>query len=146
MHLHTLRPPEGSRKRKKRLGRGIGSGHGKTAGRGTKGQKARRQIRPGFEGGQTPLHRRLPVRRGFRNVNHKEYAIINLEDLEAIFQEGDSVTPEVLLEKGVIKKVKDGVKVLARGKLTKKLKVNAHQLSKAAESSILAAGGEVTRL
>jgi large subunit ribosomal protein L15 len=146
MALHELRPPKGSTKRKKRLARGIGSGKGKTAGRGTKGQKARRQIHPDFEGGQTPIHRRLPVKKGFRNVKHKEFAIVNLDDLEARFEAGDAVTPEILLEKGVIKKLKDGVKVLAFGELKKKLKVSAHKFSKVAAEKITAAGGEVTTL
>lgn len=146
MYLHDLKPPSGSRKRKRRVARGIGSGLGKTAGRGTKGQKARRQIRPGFEGGQTPLHRRLPVRRGFRNVNHKEYAVVNLDDLERVFKNGEEVTPEALLEKGVLKNLLDGVKVLASGNLSLKLKVTAHRFSKAAESAIQASGGEITKL
>lgn len=146
MALHELRPPKGSVKRKKRLARGIGSGKGKTAGRGTKGQKARRQINPVFEGGQTPIHRRLPVKKGFRNVKHKEFAIVNLDDLEKHFDAGSEVTPEALMEKGVIGGLKDGVKVLAFGELKKKLKVKAHKFSKAAAEKIAAAGGEVTTL
>lgn len=148
MDLHELRPPKGSVKRKKRLARGIGSGKGKTAGRGTKGQKARRQINPVFEGGQTPIHRRLPVKKGFRNVNHIEYEIVNLDDLEAHFEKGDEVTPQSLEAKGVIDKLKKGdkVKVLAFGDLTKKLTVKADKFSKAAEEKIKAAGGEVVAL
>lgn len=148
MSVHELRPPKGSKKRKKRIARGIGSGHGKTATRGTKGQKARRQINPVFEGGQTPIHRRLPVKKGFRNVNHYEFAIVNLDDLEKHFAAGAEVTPEALVEKGVIGslKGKDGVKVLAFGELKKKLKVKAHRFSKSAAEKIAAAGGEVTTL
>lgn len=146
MALHELRPAKNSTKRKKRLARGIGSGKGKTATRGTKGQKAKRNIPPGFEGGQTPLHRRLPVKKGFRNVNHKEYAIVNVDDLEKLFKAGDVVTPEALAEKGAIGKIKDGVKVLAFGDIKKKLTVNAHKFSKAAADKITAAGGEVKKL
>lgn len=146
MKLNELRPAKGSTKSKKRLARGIGSGKGKTAGRGTKGQKARRQISPWFEGGQTPIHRRLPVKKGFRNVNHLEFAVINLDDLENHFKSGDDVTVEKLIEVGVVTKLRDGVKVLAFGKLTKKLKVTANRFSKAAEAQIIAAGGEVAKL
>lgn len=146
MALHTIRSPKGSTHKKKRLARGIGSGKGKTAGRGTKGQKARRQINPVFEGGQTPIHRRLPVKKGFRNVKHLEFAIVNLDDLEKHFEAGNEVTPESLAEKGIIGGLKDGVKVLAHGELKKKLKVKAHRFSKAAAEKIAAAGGEVTTL
>lgn len=146
MSLHELRPPKGSTKRKKRIARGIGSGKGKTATRGTKGQKARRQINPIFEGGQTAIHRRLPVKKGFRNVKHKEFAVVNLDDLEKHFDAGKEVTPEVLIEKGIIGGLKDGVKVLAFGELKKKLKVKAHAFSKAAAEKITAAGGEVVTL
>ncbi len=146
MNLHDLKPAEGSTKRKKRLARGIGSGKGKTAGRGTKGQKARNNIHPAFEGGQTPIHRRLPVKKGFRNVNAKEFAIINLDDLEDNFKAGDSVTPEALVEKGITHLKKDGLKVLAFGTLSKKLKVSAHKFSKAAAEAIEKAGGEVITL
>ncbi|MCH7944873.1 MAG: 50S ribosomal protein L15 [Armatimonadetes bacterium] len=146
MRLHELRPAKGSTKRKKRIARGIGSGKGKTATRGTKGQKAKRNIPPGFEGGQTPIHRRLPVKKGFRNPNHKEFAIVNLDDLEAHFKAGTHVTPEAMMEKGFISGLKDGVKVLAFGELKKKLKVSAHKFSKAAADKIAAAGGEVITL
>ncbi len=146
MELNNLRPAKGSTKRRRRVARGIGSGLGKTAGRGTKGQKARRQIHPRFEGGQTPIQRRLPVKKGFRNINHKEFAIVNMDDLEKLFEKGGEVTPEKLVESGIISKNKDGVKVLAFGELTKKLKVSAHHFSKAAEAKITAAGGEVIRL
>ncbi len=147
MSLHELRPAKGSTKRKRRIARGIGSGLGKTAGRGSKGQKARRQIPAWFEGGQTPIHRRLPVKKGFRNVNHKEHVVVNLDDLEKHFQKGDDVTPERLQAVGILSNdLKDGVKVLAFGEITKKLKVSAHKFSKVAEEKITAAGGEVIRL
>lgn len=146
MNLHELKPAEGSVKRKRRVGRGIGSGMGKTATRGTKGQKARRQIPSHFEGGQTPIHRRLPVKKGFRNINHKEYAIVNLDDLEKLFEKGAEVTPEALLKAGIIPGFMDGVKILAFGTLTKKLKVSAHKFSKAAQAAIEKVGGEVTVL
>ena len=146
MALHELSPAPGSTKRTRRIGRGIGSGMGKTATRGTKGQKARRQIPSHFEGGQTPIHRRLPVKKGFRNVNHKEFAIVNLDDLEKMFDKGAEVNPEVLKEMGIIGKLKDGVKVLAFGTLTKKLKVSAHKFSKNAQTAIEKAGGEVITL
>lgn len=143
MALEKLRPAKGSTKRRRRVARGIGSGMGKTATRGTKGQKARRQIKPWFEGGQTPISRRLPVKKGFRNVNHKEYAIVNLDDLEKFFEKGDTVTPEALMAKGVIGNLKDGVKILAFGDLNKSLKVSATKFSKQAEEKIKKAGGEV---
>lgn len=146
MNLHELKPEEGSTKRKRRTARGIGSGMGKTATRGTKGQKARRQIPAWFEGGQTPIHRRLPVKKGFRNVNHKEFAIVNMDDLEKFFKAGDEVNPEKLVATGVISDLKDGVKVLAFGEVTKKLTVKAHKFSKAAAEKISKAGGEVVTL
>ena len=144
MELHRLRPPKGSTKRSKRIARGIGSGKGKTAGRGTKGQKARRQINPDFEGGQTAIHRRLPVKRGFKNPNHLEFEVVNLDDLEKHFSAGETVTPESLQKKGLVKNRKSGVKVLAQGEIKKKLKVKAHRFSKSAADKIVAAGGEVT--
>lgn len=141
--LHELRPVEGARKERKRLGRGTGSGTGKTAGKGHKGQKARsgKTIRPGFEGGQLPFFQRLP-KRGFNNVNRKEYAIVNLKDLN-LFNDGDVITPELLLEKGVITKFLSGVKVLANGTLEKKVTVKAHRFSEAAQAAIENAGGSV---
>lgn len=144
--IHDFQPNPGSTRPKRRVGRGIGSGMGKTATRGTKGQKARRQVNPNFEGGQTPIHRRLPVKKGFRNVNHKEYAIVNLDDLEKLFDKGAEVTPEALQKSGIIGGVKDGVKVLAFGELNKKLTVKAHKFSKAAKAAIEAAGGEAVSL
>ncbi|MCM3575656.1 MULTISPECIES: 50S ribosomal protein L15 [Mesobacillus] len=142
MKLHELKPAEGSRKERKRLGRGIGSGQGKTAGKGHKGQNARSGggVRPGFEGGQTPLFRRLP-KRGFTNINRKEYAVVNLDALN-VFEEGTEVTPELLIETGLVKKELAGVKILAKGNLEKKLTVKAHKFSSAAEEAIKAAGGQ----
>jgi large subunit ribosomal protein L15 len=119
---------------------------GKTATRGTKGQKARRQIHPNFEGGQTPIHRRLPVKKGFKNINHKEYAIVNLDDLEKFFDDGAEVTPESLKAAGVIHGGMDGVKILAFGELNKKLTVRAHKFSKTAAEAIAARGGEAVTL
>ncbi|MBX3097102.1 MAG: 50S ribosomal protein L15 [Fimbriimonadaceae bacterium] len=142
MSLHELRPSKGSTKRRRRVARGIGSGMGKTATRGTKGQKARRQIPNWFEGGQTPIHRRLPVKKGFRNVNHLEFAVVNLDDLQNHFEKGDEVTPEKLREKGIVGKFKDGVKVLAFGTLDKKMTVKAHRFSATAKAAIEKAGGE----
>jgi large subunit ribosomal protein L15 len=146
MSLHKLTSGDGGTTKKRRIGRGIGSGMGKTATRGTKGQKARRQIHPNFEGGQSPIQRRLPVKKGFRNINHKVFAIVNLDDLERLFKAGDAVTPEKLYELGIVSPAPDGVKVLAFGKLTKKLSVKAHKFSKAAADAIGAAGGEATPL
>lgn len=146
MGLHEIQPPKGSSFKKRRIGRGIGSGMGKTATRGTKGQKARRQIHPNFEGGQSPIFRRLPVKKGFRNINHKEFAIVNLDDLDRLFKAGDKVTPEVLIATGIISKSKDGVKILAFGSLTKKLTVSAHKFSKTAAEAITSKGGEVITL
>lgn len=143
MALHKLQPNEGSTKRRRRVARGIGSGLGKTAGRGTKGQKARRQVHPNFEGGQTPIQRRLPVKKGFRNINHKEFAIVNMDDLEKLFKAGDEVSPEILIKSGIISGVKDGVKMLAFGDLTKKLTVKAHKFSKSAQEKIEKAGGRI---
>ncbi|AFK86046.1 50S ribosomal protein L15 [Thermoanaerobacterium saccharolyticum] len=142
MRLHDLKPAEGSRKERKRVGRGIGSGLGKTSGRGHKGQKARSggNIRPGFEGGQMPLTRRLP-KRGFTNIFKKEYAIVNLSVLDN-FEDGTVVTPELLIEKGIIKKIKDGVKILGSGDLGKKLTVKAHKFSKSAIDKIESIGGK----
>ncbi|AIM16688.1 MULTISPECIES: 50S ribosomal protein L15 [Neobacillus] len=141
MKLHELKPAEGSRKERKRLGRGIGSGQGKTAGKGHKGQKARSGggVRIGFEGGQTPLFRRLP-KRGFTNINRKEYAVVNLDALNR-FEEGTEVTPELLIETGVVSNEKAGIKILAKGNIEKKLTVKAHKFSSAAKEAIEAAGG-----
>ncbi|EKN69152.1 50S ribosomal protein L15 [Neobacillus bataviensis LMG 21833] len=141
MKLHELKPAEGSRQERKRLGRGIGSGQGKTAGKGHKGQNARSGggVRPGFEGGQTPLYRRLP-KRGFTNISRKEFAIVNLDALNR-FEEGTEVTPELLIETGVVSNEKAGIKILAKGNVEKKLTVKAHKFSSAAKEAIEAAGG-----
>ena len=135
--------PNTPRKNRKRIGRGIGSGTGKTAGKGHKGQLARSggRTRPGFEGGQIPFFQRLP-KRGFKNVNHKEYAIVNLKDLN-VFSDGDVVTPEVLLERRIISKRQDGVKILGHGTLTKKITIKANLFSKTAEEAIKSVGGTV---
>ena len=143
IELHTLKPESGSKKRRKRVGRGIGSGHGKTATRGMKGQKARDTIPPRFEGGQTPIHRRLPVRVGFRNVNRVEYAVINVSTLAERFQPNETVTPELLKERRILRKLKDGVKVLGEGEITIPLTVHAHAVSASARAKIEAAGGTV---
>jgi large subunit ribosomal protein L15 len=146
MSLNNFQPPKGSTFKKRRVGRGIGSGMGKTATRGGKGQSARRQVHPNFEGGQTAIQRRLPVKKGFKNINHKEYSIVNLDDLENLFQDGDEVTPEVLYGKGIVSAGKDGVKVLAFGELNKKLTVHAHKFSKKAAEAIAAKGGQAVSL
>ncbi|NNU85070.1 50S ribosomal protein L15 [Geobacillus sp. BMUD] len=142
MKLHELKPAPGSRKKAVRVGRGIGSGNGKTSGRGQKGQNARSGggVRLGFEGGQTPLFRRLP-KRGFTNINRKEYAVVNLEKLNR-FEDGTEVTPELLLETGVISKLKSGVKILGKGQIERKLTVKAHKFSASAKEAIEAAGGK----
>lgn len=140
MKLVDLRPNEGATKRTKRLGRGMGSGHGKTSCRGHNGDKQRGSSKPGFEGGQTPLHRRLPMKKGFRNPFRKVYAIVNLTELDK-FEVGTVITPELLLEKRVTREVEDGLKVLGDGELTKALTVKAHRFSKSAAEKIQAAGG-----
>lgn len=144
MKLHDLRPAAGARKERRRVGRGIGSGLGKTSGRGHKGQKARAGggVRPGFEGGQMPLQRRLP-KRGFNNAPFKtEYAEVNLSALNR-FEAGTVVTPELLAQERLIKAVKDGVKILGNGELEKALTVRAQAFSKGAAEKIAAAGGKV---
>lgn len=141
--LNELKPVEGARHSKKRLGRGIGSGLGKTSGKGHKGQNARSGggVRPGFEGGQLPLFQRLP-KRGFHNVSRKEYAVVNVSDLE-VFNEGSVVDVETMIKAGLVKKVNDGVKVLGNGSLSKKLTVKAQKFSAKAEEAIKKAGGTV---
>lgn len=143
MKLHELQPAEGSVKDVKRIGRGHGSGNGKTAGKGHKGQKARSggSIRPGFEGGQMPLQRRMP-KRGFNNIFAKEYAEINVSVLEARFEDGAVVDAEALLASGAIKDAKDGIKVLGNGEITKKLTVKAAKFTAAAQEKIEKAGGK----
>ena len=143
MKLNELRPAEGSTRESFRVGRGPGSGNGKTAGKGHKGQNARSGggVRPGFEGGQLPLYRKLP-KRGFNNKFATEYAIVNVETLNKYFQDGDVVTLETLLDKKIIRKAFDGLKVLGDGELTKKLTVQATVFSAAAKEKITAAGGQ----
>lgn len=143
MKLHELKPVEGARHAKKRVGRGTGSGIGKTSGRGTKGQNSRSGggVRPGFEGGQTPLFKRLP-KRGFTNVSRKEYAIVNVEDLN-VFQAESVVTIEELRKAGLVKKEYNGLKILGNGTLNVKLTVKANKFSKTAEKSIVEAGGSI---
>lgn len=143
MKLHELSPAAGSTKERKRIGRGAGSGQGKTAGKGHKGQKARagRGMRPGFEGGQMPLQRRIP-KRGFVNIFRTEMAIVNVASLEKAFEAGETVTIDALIEKGLVKKVLDGVKVLGNGEITKALTVQANAFSDSAKQKIEAAGGK----
>ena len=139
--LNELKPVPGARHSRKRVGRGTGSGHGKTAGKGNKGQNARSGggVRPGFEGGQIPLFQRLP-KRGFKNINRKEYAIVNLCDLN-VFDNGTVVTPDLLIDAKIIKDVKSGVKILGCGTLEKKLTIKAHKFSASASEEIAKAGG-----
>ncbi|NWF76149.1 MAG: 50S ribosomal protein L15 [Nitrospirae bacterium] len=142
MRIQDLKPADGSRKRKKRVGRGIGSGHGKTSCKGHKGQKSRSggTKGPGFEGGQMPLQRRLP-KRGFKNYFKKEYAFINLKDISKI-EDLDTITPEILFEKGIIKKLKHGLKVLGEGEINRPITIKAVAFSASALSKIAAAGGK----
>ncbi|MBI3950471.1 MAG: 50S ribosomal protein L15 [Acidobacteria bacterium] len=142
MGLHNLRPAKGAVKRPKRLGIGPGSGTGKTAGRGHKGQKSRSgySMKIGFEGGQMPLQRRLP-KRGFTNPFKKQWNEVNLDVLDRRFAQGEAVTPEVLRERGIIKKMLDGVVILGRGELTKPLSITAHRFTASAKEKIVAAGG-----
>jgi len=142
MNLSGLKPPAGQKHAKRRVGRGMGSGRGKTSGRGHKGARSvsgYSKMR-GFEGGQMPLHRRLP-KRGFRNIFKKQYALVNVGALERL--EGDSFSPERLIELGAIKKLGDGLKVLGSGELTRPIQVQAHLFSKTAQDKIQAAGGSV---
>ena len=144
MKLHTLSPAPGSNKAPKRKGRGTGSGLGKTAGRGQDGQKSRSGggVRPGFEGGQMPLARRLP-KRGFSNARFKKtFAIVNVGDLN-IFDANTVITPELLMEYGFVRKLNDGLKILGNGEVEKAFTIKAHKISKSAEEKILAGGGKV---
>ncbi len=143
MKLNELRPAEGSAKASFRVGRGPGSGNGKTAGKGHKGQNARSGggVRPGFEGGQLPLYRKLP-KRGFHNKFATVYAIVNVSTLDRYFQDGDTVNLETLLAKKIVRKAYDGLKVLGNGEITKKLTVQASVFSAAAKEKIAAAGGQ----
>lgn len=146
MNLHTLKPADGARKKEIRVGRGIGSGVGKTCGRGHKGQKARSGggVRPGFEGGQMPIYRRLP-KRGFKNIWAKKFAEVNVETLNR-FDDGAVVDAVALVEVGILKNVLDGVKVLGKGEITKKLTVKLQAFSKSAKEKIEAVGGSAMRL
>jgi large subunit ribosomal protein L15 len=146
VNLSNLRPPRGSRHRKVRVGRGIGSKLPKTAGAGNKGQKSRKGFsrRPGFEGGQMPLHRRIP-KRGFTNIFSKEFAVINVDRLNT-FSAGEVVTPELLRERGIVRQAALPVKVLGDGDLKAALTVRVHAFSKSAEQKITSAGGRVERL
>ncbi|NVB36804.1 50S ribosomal protein L15 [Pseudenhygromyxa sp. WMMC2535] len=139
--LHTLKPPAGARKRKKRLGRGPGSGTGKTAGRGMKGQRARNTVPLHFEGGQNPLHRRVP-KRGFTNIYRVEVHGVNLDRLEQL-EAGTEVTPELLHERGFVPKKATIIKVLGSGELTKKLVIKVHRISASARAKVEAAGGSI---
>jgi large subunit ribosomal protein L15 len=140
MNLSSLTPPEGQKHRKKRIGRGMGSGRGKTSTRGSKGARSISgySIMRGFEGGQMPLHRRLP-KRGFTNIFKKEFAIVNLRDLERL--PGDTFNVDRLIELGVVKKLGDGLKILGTGELTRKVDIEAHIFSKSAAEKIAKAGG-----
>ncbi|MGH9021549.1 MAG: 50S ribosomal protein L15 [Acidimicrobiia bacterium] len=142
MKLHELRPAPGSKFPRKRVARGIGGKGGKTAGRGVKGQGTRTNIRPGFEGGQTPLRRRTPKLGGFKNPFRIEYSVVNLDVLEDAFAAGDQVTPDTLRARGLVHK-HGLVKVLGRGGISKALSVRVHALSKSAVAAIQAAGGQV---
>ncbi|CCI81229.1 50S ribosomal protein L15 [Lactobacillus hominis] len=143
MKLNELKPATGSRRNRKRVGRGTSSGYGKTAGRGQKGQLARTggKTRLGFEGGQMPLFRRMP-KRGFNNINRKEYAVVNVEDLNR-FEDGSEVTVETLKNAGLVKKELSGVKLLANGELKSKLTVKVNKASEAAKKAVEAAGGTI---
>ena len=143
MKLHELSPAAGSKKEVKRIGRGAGSGQGKTAGKGHKGQKARagRGMRPGFEGDQMPLQRRVP-KRGFVYIFGKEFSIVNVSALDQSFEDGAVVDIDALIEKGLVKKVLDGVKILGNGEISKKLTVQVNAYSEAAKQKIEAAGGK----
>jgi len=146
MKLHDLHPAPGSKKQRKRIGRGMASGHGKTSGRGTKGQGARSGGGKGpyFEGGQLPLVRRLPFRRGFTNIHRVEYKPVNLDRLQATFGDNkQEITPEILIEAGIIKRSDKAVAILGQGELTSALTVKAHRFSKSAREKIEAAGGTV---
>jgi len=146
VNLSNLRPPRGSRHRKVRVGRGIGSKLPKTAGAGNKGQKSRKGFsrRPGFEGGQMPLHRRMP-KRGFTNIFRSEYAVLNVQSLNT-FSAGEVVTPELLRQRGIVRQASRPVKILGEGDLQPALTVRAHAFSKSAERKITSAGGRVERL
>ena len=143
LSINTLKPARGANRKNKRVGRGMGSGHGKTSARGYKGQLSRSgsSMRPGFEGGQMPLHRRLP-KRGFNNIFRKEYMAVNLERL-AGFEAGAQVDPEILKSQGIVKNLRDGLKILGVGELPHALHIRAHKFSKSAVEKIQKAGGTI---
>ncbi|MEW6553364.1 MAG: 50S ribosomal protein L15 [Actinomycetota bacterium] len=140
MKINDLKPAEGSVQAPKRVGRGRSSGHGKTSGRGMKGQKARSKTRIGFEGGQMPLQRRVPKLRGFKPRNKKEFHLVNVERLND-FADGETITPETLVERGLLKRLDKEVKILGRGELERRLTVKAHAFTRGAVAKIEAAGG-----
>ena len=146
MQLNSIRPAAGATKDRKRIGRGPGSGHGKTATKGHKGQKARSggSIKPGFEGGQMPMQRRLP-KRGFSPLTRKEYVVINIAQLE-IFEAGSVVDTAAIISRGLASNIGDGIKILAKGSITKALTVKAHKFSSSAKEQIVAAGGTVEEI
>lgn len=148
MKLHDLRPAEGATRKRKRVGRGISAGQGKTAGRGTKGQLARSGGGKGlyFEGGQLPLVRRLPFKRGFNNIFRIEYQEVNLDDLTRVFAAGDEVSPETMKARGLIRKSDEPVVILGRGDLDIALTIKAHRFSKSAQEKVEKAGGSVEKL
>jgi large subunit ribosomal protein L15 len=142
LKIDDLKPASGSARAPKRVGRGRSSGHGKTCGRGTKGQKARSKTRQGFEGGQMPLQRRVPKLRGFKPRAKKQFHLVNVETLNR-FSDGEAVSPETLVEKGILKKLNKDVKILGRGELERGLTVKAHAFTRSAVAKIEAAGGSV---
>jgi large subunit ribosomal protein L15 len=142
MELHDLKPAEGSRKSRKRVGRGISAGKGKTAGRGTKGQLARSKVRVGFEGGQNPIFKRMPFRRGFTNIFKTRFEVVNVKQL-AKLDVSDRITPELLVERGITRGLEFPVKILGEGEIDKAVTVRAHKFSESARSKIEAAGGTV---
>ncbi|MEX2425912.1 MAG: 50S ribosomal protein L15 [Thermomicrobiaceae bacterium] len=142
MELHDLKPSAGSRKARKRVGRGIAAGQGKTAGRGTKGQLARSKVRPGFEGGQNPIFKRMPFRRGFTNIFKTRYEVVNVKQIAAL-ETDEPVTPELLVSRGITRGPEFMVKILGEGEIDKAVTVRAHKFSQSARSKIEAAGGTV---
>lgn len=146
MQLNTLKPAVGATRDRKRIGRGPGSGHGKTATKGHKGQKARSggSIKPGFEGGQMPMQRRLP-KRGFEPLSRKDFVVINVSQLD-IFDAGTVVDSAAIISRGLVSNIRDGIKILAKGSITKSLIVKAHKFSAAAKEQIIAAGGSVEEI
>jgi len=146
MQLNSIKPAIGAAKNRKRIGRGPGSGHGKTATKGHKGQKARSggSVKPGFEGGQMPMQRRLP-KRGFEPLSRKEFVVINIDQLE-LFDANAVIDPAAIVAKGLVSNIRDGIKILAKGSLTKALTVKAHKFSASAKEQIIAAGGSVEEI